>query len=257
MMHSQSEIQFRQKGLRGLLYRRFTHRLVASAQGRRHILNQMAFAEDSDEGAIFDILLERIDDPELHKWVQLHQADERRHAEMFLTALERNGFEAFPVPPELSLLDRLDKALGGFFDTFTQRENPVMEAYLLLQVIEERATTQFTELAPAFERYDPKTAEILVQIAKDEQRHLKYCVAIARRYAPVPEVATATLNQFRDVEAQVFGELSIANIEHALSNELPDMSPLEMRLWKGMLSILKRVNQPLRTPFANHKPVVA
>ena len=234
-----------------VLFGRFTNRLVASARGRRHILNQAADAEDSDEGQIFEILLDKVDDPELHKLVRIHQADETRHAEMFREALGRNGFSPYPVASELSLLEQLDAALGNFFDTFLEREHPVMEAYLLLQVIEERAVTQFGELQPAFEKFDPQTATVLEQIAKDEERHLKYCVAIAKRYAPDAETAERTLNRFREVEAEVFAKISLANMTKALDDELLDMSPIEMRLWRGLLGLLKRRSQPVRTPFAS------
>lgn len=235
--------------LRQAINDRFVGRLVATAVGRKHILNQAAHAEDSDEGQIFDLLLERVDDAKLHKMIEIHRDDEKRHAVMFFDALRRNGFEPTPVLPELSLLDRLDAALGGFFDTFTQKDNPVMEAYLLLQVIEERAVTQFAQMRPHFAKYDPRTATMLDEIGKDEERHLKYCVAISRQYAPDQLTVARTLKKFRTVEAEVFAKLSQGNMRFALENELPDMSKLELELWRGFLKILERNSQPLATPY--------
>ena len=239
------------------LFSRFTNRLVAAAGGRAHILNQAAYAEDADEGDVFEALLERVDDPELHKMVRIHQTDEKRHAELFREALRRNGFEPYPVPRELSLLERLDAALGGFFESFTEREHPVMDAYILLQVIEERAVTQFSQLRTAFAKYDPQTAELLDEISRDEARHLKYCVAISRRYAPDEETRLQTLAEFRRHEAQVFAELSRANMRHVLEAELPDMSRLELRIWRGILSLLSRANRPVPTPYWDAEPAAA
>ena len=44
-----------------------------------------------------------------------------------------------PVPDELKLMDRIDRKLGGFWDRPINDDRGVMEAYSLLQVIEERA----------------------------------------------------------------------------------------------------------------------
>lgn len=241
--------------IQAVLFSRFTDRLIASRAGRAHVLNQAAYAEDADEGQVFDQLLERIDDPELHKMVRVHAADEKRHAEMFRDALARNGFEPWPVPAELSLLERLDAALGGFFDDFTERDHPVMDAYLLLQVIEERAITQFTHMRPAFAAHDPRSAELLDAVARDEERHLKYCVAIARRYAPDPETAAARLGELREVEAKVYAGLARANMRHAIESDLLAVGPIERRLWRGVLRLIERADRPMATPYAT--PAVA
>jgi rubrerythrin len=243
-------MQPNQNPLARLAFRRYLDRLVASRTGRAHILNQAAFAEDSDEGQVFDVLLAQIDDADLQKMVRIHAADERRHAEMFRDALARNGFEPWAVPPELSLIERLDVALGGFFDGFLDREHPVMDAYLLLQVIEERAVTQFETMRPAFAAHDPQTAELLDSIAADEARHLKYCVAIARRYAPDPQTAAARLAELRAVESRVYAELSRANMRHTIAKDMLAVGPIEKRLWRGVLRLLERADRPMVTPFA-------
>lgn len=230
--------------------RRYMDRLIASRVGRAHVLNQAAFAEDSDEGQVFEALLSQIDDPALQKMVRIHAADETRHAEMFREALARNGFEPWDVGPELSLIARLDAALGGFFDGFLEREHPVMDAYLLLQVIEERAVTQFSAMQPAFAEHDPPTAALLESIAADEERHLKYCVAISRRYAPDSNTATARLAELRQVESVVYAELSRANMKHTLANDMLAIGRLEKRIWSSALGLLERRDRPMHTPFA-------
>ena len=88
------------------------------------------------------------------------------------------------MPNELKLIDRLDRAVGGFFAQPIRDRRDVMQAYLMLQVIEERALTQFALFEVAFRGSDDETADVIAGIARDEERHLKYCHAIARRYAP-------------------------------------------------------------------------
>jgi len=182
--------------------------------------------------------------------VRIHAADEQRHAGMFRDALARNGFEPWSVPAELSLIERLDTAMGGFFDGFADRATPVMDAYLLLQVIEERAITQFTALRPAFAKHDPQTAEMLDEIARDEERHLKYCVAISRRYAPSPEAASAKLSELRSVESVVYAQLARANMRHTIANDMLEIGPIERRIWRGVLATMERRDRPMFTPYS-------
>src|SRR5262245_5446948 len=96
------------------LMRRYLGRLLATQPGRAHLLGQLAEAEDSDEGAIFDALLAKVDDPELSRLIRIHQADEKRHAAMFRECVARSGPAVAPAPEETKLLAQLDVALGGF-----------------------------------------------------------------------------------------------------------------------------------------------
>ena len=66
---------------------RFLDRMLAHPRGRAHVLSTVADAEDTDEGAVFDKLVAQVDDPELHKMIRIHQADEKRHAQLFLCLL--------------------------------------------------------------------------------------------------------------------------------------------------------------------------
>lgn len=191
--------------------------LTGSAEGRAHILNQIADAESSGESEIFDRALSRVEDPELARMIEKHRADEIRHAELFRECLARTGVDPGPVPSHLRMMDRLDRALGGFLSRPIVDGRGVMEAYLLLQVVEERALHQFAMLTLAFERVDPQTAAVFRAVDRDEQRHLRYCHAIARKYAPSTAVHDETLARFRRLEAECFRDNSAANMDYTLS----------------------------------------
>lgn len=236
---------------------RYLDRLLSTARGRAFVLNQMADAESSDEGAIFELLEQRVDDPELQRMIRKHAEDEVRHAGMFRACVERNGGVPGPVPDELRLIDRLDRALGDFFERGIEGDRGVMEAYLLLQVIEERAITQFAMFEPILRIYDPLSADVLVEIGKDEERHLRYCHAISRRYAPDEATREATLARYRDIEARAFAANGSANMVHALDQGITPIGPLEATLWRGLarLSERRKVSQP--TGFAGQVPLAA
>src|SRR5262249_13554189 len=156
----------------------------------------------------------------LARMIRRHQADEERHAEMFRACLARTGVDPGPVPEEVKMLVLLDRALDGICARPIVDRAQVMEAYVLLQVIEERAVTQFALIEPTFRRLDPQTADVLVAIGKDEERHLRYCHAIGRRYAPSPEAHRATLERFRAVEARTFAVGSLANMAQVRARRL-------------------------------------
>jgi hypothetical protein len=213
------------------------------------VLWQASEAENDDEGRFFDLLLARVDDPELARLVRRHKEDEERHAVLYAECAERTGMPRPAIPAELRLLDRLDRALGGFFDNFSAERKSVMDAYLLLQVLEERAVTQFAELEPAFRRVDPRSADVIRQVAEDEQRHLKYCRAISRRYAPDDATHAIALRRMREVEARVFADHSRALMRHALENGLVAGPRVERVLWRGLLALGERRQGSLRTHF--------
>lgn len=234
--------------------RHFLDRLVATGPGRAWILWQASEAESDDEGRFFELLLARVDDAELHRMIRLHQADEERHARLYAECAERAGAPRPTIPAELKLLDRFDRALGGFFAGFEADRRSVMEAYLLLQVLEERAVTQFALLAPAFRRVDPRTSDVIAQIAADEERHLKYCRAISRRYAPDQTTHADTLRHFRDVESRAFAEHARANMRHALERDLLAGPRAERLLWRGLLALGQRRQPAIRTEYWGQAP---
>jgi len=234
--------------LRSRMNLAFTRRLVRSPEGRAHLLSQLAEAESSGEARIFDQALARVDDPELARMIEKHRADELRHEALFRDRLARTGATA-EVPRELRLIDRIDAALGGFLARPIASAHGVMEAYVLLQVVEERAVTQMPLLAQALREVDPGSAATLDAVLADEERHLKYCRAISRRYAAGEEELAAALAGFREVEARAFRENQIANgawvIDHGLMGRGAGSLP-----WRLLLAAARSLPDLPLTPFA-------
>src|SRR5262249_15362987 len=122
---------------------RYLDTFLAAPEGRAHLLNQVAEAESNGERQIFEHVLGHVDDPQLRRMVQKHQADEVRHEALCRDRLRATGIDPGPVPKHLRLIDRLALATGGLFVEPVKRREDVMKAYLMLQVLEERAVQQF------------------------------------------------------------------------------------------------------------------
>jgi hypothetical protein len=203
--------------LRHTLTLQFLRSLLATPRGRAHVLNQIAEAESSGEAQVFEQALARVDDPQLARMIEKHQADEVRHAALFRGCIERTGVDPGPVPSHLRVMDRIDRALGGFLARPIADARGVMEAYVLLQVVEERALDQFELLEQGFRAAgDTASADTFALVARDEERHLRYCHAISRRYAPSDAVRRDTLARYRRIEARAFADNSLANMRHTL-----------------------------------------
>jgi len=226
----------------------FIRRLLATPEGRAHVLTQVADAEGSDEAAIFDRLRTRVSDDKLEQLIAKHQADEQRHEALFRACAARAGAEVPPAPADLKLLDRLNVATGRFLDAPFAGDEDVMRAYLLLQVIEERAITQFKLFERAFRDLDPATADTFVEVAKDEERHLKYCHAIARRYAPDEKTRIETLARFRRIEAKVFAENGYANQRYAMEHGWFAGGPIARAMWQALGALQARGGGPETDP---------
>jgi rubrerythrin len=221
----------------------FMKDLFATPKGRVHFLAQVADAENNDEGAIFEALKKRASDPQLQKMVARHAADEERHARILTERAKAQGLPIPQIDEDLKLLHQLDKALGGFFFKPIETDEDVMRMYLLLQVIEERAITQFAMFQEGLREVDPESADVFETIEADEERHLKYCHAIARRYAPSDKVHDETLAYFRKVEAKVFAQNSNRNLFNALNKGLLDVSAPKKAAW-WLVGTLSRFIDP-------------
>jgi rubrerythrin len=235
--------------LRERLSLRFIDRVITSDEGRAHLLNQCADAEGNGENGFFEHILAHVDDPALQKMIGKHRDDELRHEQLFLAARDKTGIDPGPVPADLKLIDRLDRAVGGFFAQPVRDRRDVMQAYLMLQVIEERALTQFALFERAFRGIDDETADMIDGIARDEERHLKYCHAIARRYAPDAATQQATLDELRQLEARCFAENGRANMQHLFDRGHVAVNPVEKLFWQAVNGLSARAEPPL-TEFA-------
>ena len=230
------------------LTRRFLRGLVSTAAGRAHVLSQAADAESTDEGAIFDRLLAHVDDPKLEQMIRRHQADELRHASMFRERLTATGVDPGPVPAHLKLLERIDALADHVMQRPVDGAHDVMVSYLMLLVIEERAINQFSLFAPAFDEVDPATAAVFREVGKDEARHLRYCHAIASRYAPSEAIMQSTLAQLRACELKAFVDNSRANMDWVFEHGLHPATAFEQVLWRASMGmrLFRRVRPPLR-----------
>lgn len=236
----------------------FMTQLFSTPRGRAHLLAMASDAESSGEGRVFEELLLRKDDAELAKLVERHRDDETRHAQVLAERARANahaaGVEVPEVPAHLKLVDRLDAALGGFFSRPLETREDVMRAYLVLQVIEERAITQFELYAEAMKEVDPVTSALLEEIGADEARHLCYCHAIARRYAPSDAVHARELEHIRAVEARVFAENSSDNLEYALAQGLLPLGWAGRAAWKAVGGVARALGLSRFTVYAGLPP---
>jgi rubrerythrin len=228
----------------------YTRRVVDTPAGRAFILRQLAEAESNGEAAIFDRVLRHIEDAHLQKMVKKHRDDELRHAELYREAAARQGVPDEPLPAELHLLDKLDTAVGGLVDRRIEDGKDVMETYLLLQVVEERGITQFRLLSRAFREVDPRTADVIDEIAGDEERHLRYCQAISRRYAPSAELLAATLRRFRRIEAEVFADQMEVTTRYAMARGYFSGGALEKAFFRGLITLTRRRGELPYTSYA-------
>lgn len=214
----------------------YLSRLVRSPRGRSFLLAFMADAEESDEGAVFDALVARVEDAQLQKLVRRHRDDEARHARILREASLRasGGADVPQVPEELRIVLRIGRHVGGFAEDFAAGKAGVMEAYLLLQVIEERAVRQFPAIVRALAEVDPESAAVVAGVVRDEARHVKYAQAISRRYAPDAHALAATLARYREAEARAFLEHQQAFLRHALRERLIETGRVERLFWRAL-----------------------
>lgn len=233
--------------LRTTLSRAFLTSLLSTPAGRAYVLTQAGIAERTDEGAVFEHLAARVEDAELQRMVTKHAQDEERHAALFFDCADRQGVGRPAIPTDMRVLDRLD-AKVHLFGHALETDEDVMRAYLVLQVIEERAVEQFSIIEPVMRRHDPRTADVLRGITKDEERHLLYCRAITKRYAPDEATRVRALEELRDAEAAAFRQHEDASVRHLLSRD--DVLPAAMRLfWRAAVEVLSHQKELPYTRF--------
>ena len=215
-------------------------RLLRTPQGRAFFLNRLAESEDSDELGVFDALLARVQEPRLKQLVRLHRDDEVRHAQLLRDCVRRNGGAPERIPPSVSLAARIDGALGGLCASFVANEAgvvSVMEAYTLLQVIEECAVSQLPLVVELLDKLDAPSAAAVRSILRDEQRHVKYAVAIAKQYEPAPGMRAATLVRTRRAAAGAVMHYNLSLMRLALEQQLVDVGRVELFFLNGLLNM--------------------
>jgi rubrerythrin len=235
--------------LNHVMHQWFLHDLFSTARGRAYVLSQAAEAESGGEQKIFDVLLAHVDDPELSRMVRKHREDEVRHAQMYSACAERQNVTLPEIPSELRVIDAVDEHIGRvrggvrFFDEKVHDARYVMEGYLFLQVLEERAVQQFAVLAEALRPFDAVSADVVVDIEADERRHLRYCYAISKRYAPNDLVLAATLAKFRRAEAEAYKEHTTKSLAFLLDQGFLS-SRAKVLFWKGVGNVASLSDLP-------------
>ncbi len=207
--------------------------ILRTPRGRALLLAQTAEAEDNGEAVLFDQALEWVDDPRFRKMIERHQSDEIRHGRMFRECARRQGVDVGALPDELKVLEHLDVACDGFFSRPLSSIEDVVRAFALLQALEERAVVQFAFFGPLFGRYDPETGAVFAEVAKDEARHLLYCRAITRHYAPDAQSLEAELARARRAEAVAFRKTEKATAAHLDRMEVIE-SPILRAVWRAL-----------------------
>jgi rubrerythrin len=217
----------------------YLRKLVSTPAGRAHVLAQTADGESSGEARIFKEVLARAHDPELGRLVTRHRDDELRHERLFRERLAATGVAEPELPESLRFVEQLNRALGGILDRPIQDDRGVLEAYCLLQVLEERAVFSFGKFIDAFREADPATAQVFAEVLEDERRHLKYCAAVAKRYATGEEERLEVLSRIRAVEARVFQENQLRNMNHTLSRGFMGGQTLAWRLLQRLVRLVE------------------
>ena len=214
-----------------LVEKQFLKQLASTPRGRATLLAQVARSEGSDgETGVFDHILASVDDEEVLKLVRLHQSDEARHEQLFLARCHAQGEAPLLTPKSTDLLVCLDKHTN-FRSCPVNGRYGVYQAYLLLQVLEERALRQFQGMSAAFANAgDHETVAVFTEVAADEARHLKYCHAITKRYAPTELARREGLAMLRRLEVEVFAETQRANFHVIVSAGLVDGA-----IWRFLL----------------------
>ena len=232
----------------------FMKRVIETPEGRNHILRQLADAEGNGENGFFENVLAKVNDPALAQMIRKHKDDELRHERLFRECAERTGAAAEPLPESVKYVERIFDAVN-FYDAPIATDEDVMAAYLLLQAIEERSVVQFKLFEAVFRRIDARTADTFAEIARDEERHIKYCHAIAKKYAPDQATHDAKLAEMRALEARCFAENSRANLDYTFSRGWFDGGRVAKWFFRT-LSNLGRDRLPL-TPFAEEAALAA
>ncbi len=234
--------------IRDRLSMAFMKRVIATPEGRNHILRELADAEGNGENGFFETILAKVDDANLRQVIQKHKADELRHEQMFLECAERTGIAAEPLPDSVKYVERIFQTVG-FYEKPIETHEDIMRAYLLLQAVEERSVVQFKLMEQVFrEAGDVITAQVFVAIGKDEERHIKYCQAVAKRYAPDAAMHKKALVEMRELEARAFSDNGRANMDYTFSRNWFDGGAVTKWFFRTLTS-LNRDSLPL-TPFA-------
>ena len=87
---------------------------------------------------------------------------------------------------------------------------------------------------------DPLTAATFAAIGKDEERHIKYCQAVAKKYAPDAATLHRKLAEMRALEAQAFTDNGRANMAYVFSRGWFEGGPLVRWFFRSISALGNR-----------------
>ncbi len=157
----------------------------------RKIRTLDSFSKTEEDGGLdLSAAARCVGDPELRRSLELHAADERRHAELFRTraAELRSQTAALPEPSQ-ETLRAYDLARGrssseqdahGFFTAGLCDELGEVAYVAMLHVAEKRAAALFADHHAAVD--DEKTRAIFAEILVDEKFHISYTGNFLKRW---------------------------------------------------------------------------
>jgi rubrerythrin len=195
--------------------RAFLHQFLAVPEGRQLMLSISVDAEEGDESGVFDRLVEVVDEPALNRVVVTHRDDEIRHASRFRGCLARNGWDKLEVPDSMRVIREVADGEGEPARPAIETAEDIVATYALLLVIEERGVQRYGHIAEAFRPHDPETAEVYLEVVRDERGHTRYCARIGRHYAVDDRAWEAAVAQARAHEEAAFGRVGGATLAYA------------------------------------------
>ena len=191
--------------------------IFSQPKAKAFALAAYAAAEDSGEGEIFDRAMQHVHEPRFVKMLERHRDDETRHARILRERRDQLRLMVLDVPEHLALVDRLSDAAGGVLDKTFRTDDEVAEAWAMLYVIEERALDEFKRSGEALAGAgDEETSALFFSIRKDEEKHLRYCLAVGHRYDPTG--FDARIAKMRAIELVAYGTISRQWTKHQLDS---------------------------------------
>ncbi len=156
----------------------------------RKIRTLDSFSKTEEDGG-FDLCAAArcVADPELKRSLEVHAADERRHAELFRTRANELRALTAELPAAQDTLRAYDLARGrssseqdahGFFTAGLCDELGEVAYVAMLHVAEQRAAALFADHHAAVD--DEKTRAIFAEILNDEKFHISYTGNFLKRW---------------------------------------------------------------------------
>jgi bacterioferritin (cytochrome b1) len=181
------------------------------------MIEMMSYYRDAElHGATLLLrLIKLMDDPDAQVKLSLHLSEETHHAWLWTNRIKELGGE--PV----KILDGYQKRIG-------MRTVPrsLLDLLALTVVVEERSFARYQEHA-ARPDTDPETLEVLKEVTKDEKWHISWIRQKLMELAAQEggeEKAQVAMEKYREIDAQVYGELRAKEIEAFGERAVPSIN---------------------------------